>query len=148
MMWGAGRNSSPWKSPFSKWMTRLPVSRSSASALRIDAHCLGRTKWEVRLESRRGFVAVVAMFVVSPWMGGELPGVRTSCPTGVGGSCAARAEQRLGGGGADPQRGGCVGARLVGAEAAGEAGGGGHHQLRQLLHPLRRDPGDGPADAE
>src|SRR4029450_6645451 len=70
-MWGAGRNSSPWKSPFSKWMTRLPVSRSRASALRIDAHCLGRTKCEVRLErTHSGGAVTVAMAGTS-----SLPGL-------------------------------------------------------------------------
>ncbi len=50
--------------------------------MRIDAHCLGRTKCEIRLESRRGFVAVVAMVVVSPCGVGKLPGVPSSSARG------------------------------------------------------------------
>src|SRR5680860_458734 len=110
MMWGAGRNSSPWKSPFSKWMTRFPVSRSSASALRIEAHCLGRTKWEVRLERRREFEAVVAIGV-SPWGVVGLPD-RDGAATAVAGGCSRAGgpqHRRLGAGGAHPQGGRGVG---------------------------------------
>ncbi len=149
-MWGAGRNSSPWKSPFSKWMTRFPVA--------LERFCLahggpllgaGRSvrcgSRDEGVESRR--TSPLALHRPSDWVGlaGQMDDVATR----------RRADDHRPAGRGEGASDGVVRtrSRRVGAgpwapNRRESPAGPGHHQLGELDDASRGDPGHRPPDPE